>query len=93
MYLYFLVTLFFSSLFIYVSKYKHFLLMLLSLESVVLSLYMLMMVYFSFFMYEYFACMFFLSMSVCEGVLGLSLLVLVIRSHGCDMIMSFDSLW
>nr|QNT26878.1 NADH dehydrogenase subunit 4L [Trigonopterus puspoi] len=87
------VILFFSGLFVYVSKYKHFLLMLLSLEMAVLSLYMCMFMYFSFFMGEYFMCMIFLSMSVCEGVLGLSLLVAVIYSHGGDMVMSFDSLW
>nr|QNT26956.1 NADH dehydrogenase subunit 4L [Trigonopterus daun] len=93
LHVYFLIVLFFSSLFVYVSKYKHFLLMLLSLELVVLSLYMMLMMYLSFFLYEYFMCMFFLSMSVCEGVLGLSLLVQVIRSHGSDMVLSFDSLW
>nr|QNT26852.1 NADH dehydrogenase subunit 4L [Trigonopterus tounensis] len=91
--LYFMIIFFFSSMFVYVSKFKHFLLMLLSLELVVLSLYMMMMMYFSYFLYEYFMCMFFLSMSVCEGVLGLSLLVLIIRSHGSDMILIFDSLW
>nr|YP_009937355.1 NADH dehydrogenase subunit 4L [Trigonopterus selaruensis]QNT26826.1 NADH dehydrogenase subunit 4L [Trigonopterus selaruensis] len=88
-----LITLFFSGLFVYISKYKHFLLMLLGLEMAVLSLYALMLVYFSFFIYEYFLCMFFLTVSVCESVLGLSLLVLVVRSHGSDMITAFDSLW
>nr|YP_009937368.1 NADH dehydrogenase subunit 4L [Trigonopterus tanimbarensis]QNT26839.1 NADH dehydrogenase subunit 4L [Trigonopterus tanimbarensis] len=88
-----LVTLFLSALFVYVSKYKHFLFMLLSLEMGVLSLYMLMLTFFSYFVFEYFLGMVFLSMSVCEGVLGLSLLVFVIRSHGSDMLMIFDSLW
>nr|YP_009353590.1 NADH dehydrogenase subunit 4L [Curculio davidi]AQX92154.1 NADH dehydrogenase subunit 4L [Curculio davidi] len=92
-YLYSLVLLFYSSLFIYVSKYKHFLLMLLSLESIVLSLYMLIFIYFVQFIYEYFLLMLFLTMSVCESALGLSLLVLIVRIHGSDMILMFDNLW
>nr|YP_009937420.1 NADH dehydrogenase subunit 4L [Trigonopterus carinirostris]QNT26930.1 NADH dehydrogenase subunit 4L [Trigonopterus carinirostris] len=93
MYIYFLVIMFFSGLFVYVSKYKHFLLMLLSLEFMVLSVFMFLMVYFSYFFYEYFMGMFFLTMSVCESVLGLSLLILIIRSHGSDSVAIFDSLW
>nr|AEP27554.1 NADH dehydrogenase subunit 4L [Hylobius abietis] len=92
-YSYSLVSLFLSSLFIYVSKYKHLLLMLLSLESVVLSLYTLLMFYLTQFLCEYFLSMFFLTMSVCESALGLSLLVLMIRTHGSDMILLFDNLW
>nr|ARH54828.1 NADH dehydrogenase subunit 4L [Trigonopterus sp. 6 AH-2016] len=84
---------FMSGLYIYLSKYKHFLVMLLSLEVVVLSLYGTLLMYFSMYMYEYFMLMFFLTMSVCEGVLGLSLLVLIVRSHGSDMLLVFDSLW
>nr|AEP27531.1 NADH dehydrogenase subunit 4L [Larinus turbinatus] len=92
-YFYSLISLFFSSLFVYILKYKHLLLMLLSLESVVLSLYLLMIFYFSQFFFEYFMAMFFLSMSVCESALGLALLVLMIRTHGSDMILMFDNLW
>nr|YP_009937433.1 NADH dehydrogenase subunit 4L [Trigonopterus kotamobagensis]QNT26943.1 NADH dehydrogenase subunit 4L [Trigonopterus kotamobagensis] len=92
-YEYMVIILFFSSLFVYVSKYKHFLLMLLSLEMVVLSLYMGMFMYISFYSYEYFTCMVFLVMGVSEGVLGLSLLVMIMYSHGSDMVLSFDALW
>nr|QZL38957.1 NADH dehydrogenase subunit 4L [Lixus subtilis] len=92
-YFFSLVSLFFSSLFVYILKYKHLLLMLLSLESIVLSLYLLMIFYFSQFFFECFMSMFFLSMSVCESALGLSLLVLLIRTHGSDMILMFDNLW
>nr|AOY39730.1 NADH dehydrogenase subunit 4L [Scolytinae sp. BMNH 1043031] len=83
----------FSGLFIFITKYKHFLLMLLSLEVVVLSLYALMFIFMSQSMSSYFISMFYLSMSVCEGALGLSLLVLVIRVYGVDMLMLFDNLW
>nr|ARH53801.1 NADH dehydrogenase subunit 4L [Curculio elephas] len=91
--MYSLIILFYSSLYIYVSKYKHFLLMLLSLESIVLSMYMLIFIYFVQFFYEYFLLMLFLTMSVCESALGLSLLVLIVRIHGGDMILMFDNLW
>nr|ARH54763.1 NADH dehydrogenase subunit 4L [Trigonopterus sp. 4 AH-2016] len=91
--MYCFIFMFMSGLFVYVSKYKHFLLMLLSLEFAVLSLFILILISLSFVSYENFLCMFFLSMSVCESVLGLSLLVLVVRNHGSDMIMMFDNLW
>nr|AOY39509.1 NADH dehydrogenase subunit 4L [Scolytinae sp. BMNH 1039990] len=90
-YLYFWV--FMSGLFIFTLKFKHFLVMLLSLEFMVLSLYMLLIIYFFQGVSSYFVSMFYLSMSVCEGALGLSLLVVVIRTHGGDMIMLFDNLW
>nr|YP_009692263.1 NADH dehydrogenase subunit 4L [Anthonomus pomorum]AEP27519.1 NADH dehydrogenase subunit 4L [Anthonomus pomorum]QED57671.1 NADH dehydrogenase subunit 4L [Anthonomus pomorum]QED57679.1 NADH dehydrogenase subunit 4L [Anthonomus pomorum]QED57692.1 NADH dehydrogenase subunit 4L [Anthonomus pomorum]QED57763.1 NADH dehydrogenase subunit 4L [Anthonomus pomorum] len=92
-YSYFLILLFFSGIFIFVSKNKHFLLMLLSLEFVVLALYVFMFLNFSFFNFEYFLSMFFLSMSVCESALGLSLLVLMSRTQGSDKILLLDNLW
>nr|AYR05337.1 NADH dehydrogenase subunit 4L [Coleoptera sp. ACP-2013] len=70
--------------YMYSSKRKHLLLMLLSLEFIVLSLYMLIFCYLSLFDFEYFFSLMFLVFSVCEGVLGLSLLVFMIRSHGND---------
>nr|AOY39626.1 NADH dehydrogenase subunit 4L [Scolytinae sp. BMNH 1039896] len=82
-----------SGLFIFIVKYNHFLLMLLSLEVVVLGIYTLMFLYFYQGISDYFISMFYLSLSVCEGALGLSLLVLAIRVYGNDMIMLFDNLW
>nr|AOY39574.1 NADH dehydrogenase subunit 4L [Scolytinae sp. BMNH 1043133] len=87
------IYLFLVSLLVFILEYKHFLIMLLSLESMVLSFYMLMFIYFTQGLSDYFISMFYLSMSVCEGALGLSLLVLVIRMYGNDMIMMFDNLW
>lgn len=92
-YLYSLIILFYSSLYIYVSKYKHFLLILLSLESIILSLYILIFIYFVQFFYEYFLLILFLTIRVCERALGLSLLVLIVRVHGGDIILIFDNLW
>nr|YP_010464245.1 NADH dehydrogenase subunit 4L [Borboresthes tibialis]UUL71622.1 NADH dehydrogenase subunit 4L [Borboresthes tibialis] len=74
-------------------KRKHLLLMLLSLEFIVLSVYLLMFLYFSFLGNDYFFGMVFLTFSVCEGVLGLSVLVSLIRTHGNDYFQSFSVLW
>nr|YP_010269882.1 NADH dehydrogenase subunit 4L [Polygraphus poligraphus]QXG82900.1 NADH dehydrogenase subunit 4L [Polygraphus poligraphus]UJX85657.1 NADH dehydrogenase subunit 4L [Polygraphus poligraphus] len=92
-YSYSLIGLFFSGLFVYVSSYRHFLLMLLSLEFMVLSVYMLMFMYFIQFYSEYFVALIYLSFSVCEGALGLSLLVYMIRSYGSDYLFLLDNLW
>nr|ARH54711.1 NADH dehydrogenase subunit 4L [Romualdius bifoveolatus] len=93
--IYFLTFLFmyFSSILVFISKRKHLLLMLLSIESSVVALFVGLMYYLSSMNYEFFFSMIYLTMSVCEGALGLSLLVLMIRVHGNDFILSFDSLW
>nr|APX40144.1 NADH dehydrogenase subunit 4L [Cryptocephalus lusitanicus] len=72
---------------------KHFLMMLLSLEFLVLSLYLGLFIFLSAFNYEYFFMLIYLTMSVCEGSLGLAMLVLMIRSHGNDYVLSMSSLW
>nr|AXS65877.1 NADH dehydrogenase subunit 4L [Tenebrionoidea sp. 11 KM-2017] len=74
-------------------KRKHLLLMLLSLEFIVLSVYFLFFLYFSFLYGDYFFGMVFLTFSVCEGVLGLSVMVSLIRTHGNDYFQSFSVLW
>nr|AXS65667.1 NADH dehydrogenase subunit 4L [Cucujoidea sp. 41 KM-2017] len=87
------VWVFISGLIVYSSNRKHLLLMLLSLEMVLLSLFMNLTLYFSYMNYEMFFLMIFLSMSVCEGALGLSVLVSMIRTYGNDYILTFSSLW
>nr|YP_010464323.1 NADH dehydrogenase subunit 4L [Heterotarsus carinula]UUL71700.1 NADH dehydrogenase subunit 4L [Heterotarsus carinula] len=84
---------FFSGLTLFSMKRKHLLLMLLSLEFVVLSVYYEMFLYLSQVGNEYFFSMVFLTFSVCEGVLGLSILVSLIRTHGNDYFQSFSVLW
>nr|AXS65226.1 NADH dehydrogenase subunit 4L [Cerambycidae sp. 8 KM-2017] len=83
----------FSGFLVYVLKRKHLLVMLLSLEFLVVSMYLGLFYYFSQLMSETFFSLIFLTMSVCEGVLGLSILVLMIRSYGNDYISSFSILW
>nr|YP_010049243.1 NADH dehydrogenase subunit 4L [Promethis valgipes]QPL15578.1 NADH dehydrogenase subunit 4L [Promethis valgipes] len=84
---------FISGLVVFGWKRKHLLLMLLSLEFIVLSIYYMMFLYLSLVDNEVFFAMIFLTFSVCEGVLGLSLLVALIRTHGNDFFQSFNVLW
>nr|QXE45659.1 NADH dehydrogenase subunit 4L [Anthaxia chinensis] len=74
-------------------KRKHFLLMLLSLEFVILSLFFFIFMVLGFYCYEFFFSMLFLTMSVCEGALGLGVMVSMIRTHGNDYFQSFNVLW
>nr|ALO70978.1 NADH deshydrogenase subunit 4L [Pselaphinae sp. 2 EF-2015] len=84
---------FMGSLIIFSLKHKHFLLMLLSLELIVLILYFNMFLLFLMYDYELYLLKIYLIMSVCEGVLGLSLLVCMIRSYGNDYMKNLIILW
>nr|YP_009047803.1 NADH dehydrogenase subunit 4L [Danaus chrysippus]YP_009259154.1 NADH dehydrogenase subunit 4L [Idea leuconoe]AHA84111.1 NADH dehydrogenase subunit 4L [Danaus chrysippus]ALO81921.1 NADH dehydrogenase subunit 4L [Idea leuconoe] len=75
---------------IFVSQHKHLLVVLLSLEFIVLSLFLLMMMYLMMINYNLYMLMIFLVFSVCEGALGLSILVTMIRTHGNDYFQSFN---
>nr|YP_010116696.1 NADH dehydrogenase subunit 4L [Iotaphora admirabilis]QPL16804.1 NADH dehydrogenase subunit 4L [Iotaphora admirabilis] len=77
---------------IFVSKYKHLLIILLSLEFMVLSVFFLLLFYLLMLNYELYMLMVFLVFSVCEGALGLSILVSLIRTHGNDYFKSFNLL-
>nr|ALO71115.1 NADH deshydrogenase subunit 4L [Pselaphinae sp. 10 EF-2015] len=84
---------FLMSLLIFSLKRKHLLLLLLSLELIVLSLYINMFFMLMEFGLEFYMLMIFLIMSVCEGVLGLSLLVYLVRTHSSDYMSSLNILW
>nr|QYC36456.1 NADH deshydrogenase subunit 4L [Illiberis ulmivora] len=77
---------------IFVSKHKHLLIVLLSLEFIVLSIFFFLLIYLSMLEYELYFLMVFLVFSVCEGALGLSILVSMIRTHGNDYFQSFNLL-
>nr|YP_010852817.1 NADH dehydrogenase subunit 4L [Graphium cloanthus]WGL40236.1 NADH dehydrogenase subunit 4L [Graphium cloanthus]WHN78802.1 NADH dehydrogenase subunit 4L [Graphium agamemnon] len=77
---------------IFVSKHKHLLIVLLSLEFIVLSIFFFMFMFFNFLMNDMYMLMIFLLFSVCEGALGLSILVSMIRTHGNDYFQSFSLL-
>nr|YP_009590145.1 NADH dehydrogenase subunit 4L [Palesisa nudioculata]QBM09715.1 NADH dehydrogenase subunit 4L [Palesisa nudioculata] len=84
--------LFFMGVFSFVSNRKHLLSMLLSLEYIVLSLFLLLFIYLNMINYENYFSMMFLVFKVCEGALGLSILVSMIRTHGNDYFQSFNIL-
>nr|AOS50533.1 NADH dehydrogenase subunit 4L [Sitophilus zeamais] len=84
--------LYLSGLIAFIIERKHLLLMLLSLEYIVVSLFLLVF-YNLMINFDFFFCMIFLTMSVCESVLGLAILVLMIRNHGNDYVLSFSTLW
>nr|AET13039.1 NADH dehydrogenase subunit 4L [Bittacomorphella fenderiana] len=84
--------LFMAGLIVFVSNRKHLLSTLLSLEFIVLSLFNLLFLMLSFYNYELYFSMVFLTFSVCEGALGLSVLVSMIRTHGNDYFQSFNIL-
>nr|QRV62812.1 NADH dehydrogenase subunit 4L [Neoporus sp. NHM-IR594] len=81
---------FFVGLVVFSLKRKHLLLMLLSMEFIILSLYMLLFMFLSYFNYEFYFSMMFLVFCVCESVLGLSILVFLIRTHGNDYFFSLN---
>nr|APX39936.1 NADH dehydrogenase subunit 4L [Longitarsus candidulus] len=91
--MYLLSFMFLFSMISFIFNRKHFLLMLLMLEFIVVILYFNLFIYLSMMNYEFFFSMIFLTMSVCEGALGLSILILMVRIHGNDYILTFSSLW
>nr|YP_010586312.1 NADH dehydrogenase subunit 4L [Lepidostoma fui]UZZ44087.1 NADH dehydrogenase subunit 4L [Lepidostoma fui] len=64
---------------------KHLLIILLSLELIMLNMFLLIFNFMMFMGSSYFLMMFMI-LSVCEGVLGLSVLVYLVRIHGNDLI-------
>nr|YP_010021608.1 NADH dehydrogenase subunit 4L [Pnyxia scabiei]QOL10549.1 NADH dehydrogenase subunit 4L [Pnyxia scabiei] len=69
---------------------KFLLLMLLSLEFMVLSLFILLFIYLKVNFTENYFLMGVLVFNVCEGALGLSLLVSMIRTHGNNFFQVFN---
>nr|YP_010865912.1 NADH dehydrogenase subunit 4L [Neopanorpa lui]WGT92121.1 NADH dehydrogenase subunit 4L [Neopanorpa lui] len=91
-FVYVTIILLISGIFVFSSKRKHLLVTLLSLEFIVLSLFMILFLYLNYYNYETYFSMVFLVFSVCEGALGLSILVSMIRTHGNDFFQSFSVL-
>nr|AVN67526.1 NADH dehydrogenase subunit 4L [Pycnoscelus indicus]AVN67547.1 NADH dehydrogenase subunit 4L [Pycnoscelus surinamensis] len=91
MYLYINIS-FFCGIWVFSSNRKHLLATLLSLEFIVLTLYFVLYYYLTSFNFELFFSMVFLTFSVCEGALGLSILVSMIRSYGSDFFSAYSML-
>nr|YP_002364610.1 NADH dehydrogenase subunit 4L [Pedetontus silvestrii]ACC60224.1 NADH dehydrogenase subunit 4L [Pedetontus silvestrii] len=81
-----------SGMVAFVSKRKHLLSVLFSLEYMVLGIFVLFMFFLIVYNSEVFFSLIFLTLAVCEGVLGLSILVSLVRSHGNDYFMSYNIL-
>ena len=77
-------------IFVFVSNRKHLLSILLSLEYYYLFFWLF--IYLNFISYERFFSIIFLTFRVCEGALGISILVSIIRTHGNDYFQSFNIL-
>nr|AWV84429.1 NADH dehydrogenase subunit 4L [Tettigades sarcinatrix]AWV84442.1 NADH dehydrogenase subunit 4L [Tettigades sarcinatrix] len=69
---------------------KHIMLSLLSLEFIILSLFCIFSITVTIMISESYMMLMFLTFSVCEGVVGLSILVMMIRSHGNDYLSSIN---
>nr|QXT45847.1 NADH dehydrogenase subunit 4L [Cinygmina sp. 07BF85]QXT45873.1 NADH dehydrogenase subunit 4L [Cinygmina sp. 07BF96] len=82
----------FCGVFVFISNRKHLLATLLSLEFMVLGIYSLLFLYLISLGLEMYFTMVFLTFAVCEGALGLSILVSMIRTHGNDYFQSFSVL-
>nr|YP_010035029.1 NADH dehydrogenase subunit 4L [Parazyginella tiani]QOX09873.1 NADH dehydrogenase subunit 4L [Parazyginella tiani] len=79
---------FFMGLFSLILIRKHILLCLISLEFVVLSLLIMILISCLMFNYSFYLYLIMMTFYVCEGVLGLSILVYMIRCHGNDYLLS-----
>nr|ATD53008.1 NADH dehydrogenase subunit 4L [Psammotettix sp. EMHAU-2015-Zz053036] len=88
---YMLMYMYMLSLFSLLTIRKHIFLCLLSLEFIVISLLMMLMHFVMFTLSMYFMVIL-MVFFVCEGVLGLSVMVSMIRCYGNDYLNSFN-LW
>lgn len=78
---------------IFISNYKHILIMLLRLEVMILGLYSLIYGRIMLILEERIVLIVFLGFSVCEGRVGLGLLVMYVRYYGRDLFRNISSLW
>nr|UZT67434.1 NADH dehydrogenase subunit 4L [Melanips sp. ZJUH 20220003] len=80
-----IIYMFFMSCLLFTTLYKHLLVSLMTLEIIMMNLMLFTYMYLLLLKFEYFL-MFFLLMTVCEGVLGLTLLLLLVRFKGTDKV-------
>nr|UZA61296.1 NADH dehydrogenase subunit 4L [Rhynchothorax sp. JZ-2022] len=70
----------------FMSNINHLLCLLLSLEFFMLMIYMMLAIVCVDYNNEFYMGFYYLTISVCDGGLGLALLVIIIRSHGSEMV-------
>jgi len=83
------VFIFLRGLIRFILNRKHLLSILLSLEYIVLRLFCILLFYLILVNFQGFFTIIFLTFRVCEGALGLSILVSLIRTHGNDYFQRF----
>nr|YP_010946696.1 NADH dehydrogenase subunit 4L [Malaccina sinica]WGO57414.1 NADH dehydrogenase subunit 4L [Malaccina sinica] len=88
----YMMLLFICGVWVFSFNQNHLLITLLSLEFIVLSLYMIIFYFLNLCNFEVYFGLIFLTFSVCEGALGLSILVSMIRSYGNDYFQSYTML-
>nr|QQQ88928.1 NADH dehydrogenase subunit 4L [Hyalella franciscae] len=81
-----------ASIYTFILNYTHLLNSLLSLEMMAVTIYFLTSIVFMHMGVEMFYLLFFLVLVVCEGVLGLSLLISMVYSHGEDYFKLFNTI-
>nr|YP_010586377.1 NADH dehydrogenase subunit 4L [Molanna truncata]UZZ44165.1 NADH dehydrogenase subunit 4L [Molanna truncata] len=70
--------------FLFCINRKHLLIMLLMLEFIILNLLMMLYLMMSMMLFDYYFMMLFIVVFVCEGVLGVSILIYMLRIFGND---------
>ena len=81
-----------GGIWVFCSKRKHLLATLLRLEFIVLRLFAILIFLLNNIICEIYFSIVFLTYAVCEGALGLSILVSIIRTHGNDFFQTFSVL-
>nr|WAK83087.1 NADH dehydrogenase subunit 4L [Janus sp.] len=81
-----------TSLMVYIKFSKHLLFILLSLEFFVIIMFYIWFAYFNSMDSSQFMGLYYLIFSVCESVLGLSIMITIMRSEGSVYLQSFSVL-
>lgn len=88
----FYILIFVFRIIVFISNRKHLLIILISLEFIVLVIYIILYNFLILMNYECYFRIIFLTFRVCEGALGLSILVALIRTHGNDYFQTYNIL-
>nr|YP_010586013.1 NADH dehydrogenase subunit 4L [Anisocentropus kawamurai]UZZ43749.1 NADH dehydrogenase subunit 4L [Anisocentropus kawamurai] len=81
---------FFLADYIFCLNRKHLLIMLLMMEFMVLNLMVILFYYLSNLNYDFYFFMMFMVIMVCEGVLGIAIMVNMVRIYGNDYFQIFN---
>nr|AYQ18966.1 NADH dehydrogenase subunit 4L [Discolomatidae sp. 3 ACP-2013] len=93
MMIYMLMFMFFFSILFFSLNHVHLLVSLMSIEFLMLTLFLSLCMYLNMNLMEFYFSMIYLTIMVCESVLGLSILVSMVRLSGNDYMKSFNLLW